>query len=279
MSEISEAEKRRILRERRQKKFSNGGASSRLNKIVNKTGSQLSTDSPIEAKNEEARKETVVKTEVAEEEIPRQDKNAKAQDPQIELFKQLAEMKDNDGSAPDLFSLMKGLGPNNGEESPFPMPPMQAQERIDPEMLAYHKYRINMLKAKTVFVKWVFFLFPYLYLLTRTDGSYFPFLVNSYLPESLTSRSSFFSVFVTFEIIATSIYYQLYLGIERDTNIKTLQDTSKIVSLVSLVPEGILPISNLRGKVILALKYLDVVNMMVTDVCFVLVAIGLVSQI
>nr|3ZS9_C Chain C, GOLGI TO ER TRAFFIC PROTEIN 2 [Saccharomyces cerevisiae]3ZS9_D Chain D, GOLGI TO ER TRAFFIC PROTEIN 2 [Saccharomyces cerevisiae] len=34
MSELTEAEKRRLLRERRQKKFSNGGASSRLNKIT-----------------------------------------------------------------------------------------------------------------------------------------------------------------------------------------------------------------------------------------------------
>lgn len=276
MSETNEAEKRRILRERRQKKFSNGGASSRLNKIVNKTGSQLNTDSPIDAKIEERTKKD---TPEVVEEVHGQEQANKPQDPQVELFRQLAEMKQTDGTTPDLFSLMKGLGQNNGEDSPFPMPPMAAQEPIDPQMLAYHKYRINMLKAKTILVKWMFFLLPYLYLLTRTDGSYFPFLVNSYLPETLTSRSSFFSVFVTFEIIATSIYYQLYLGIERDTNINTLQDTSKIVNLVSLVPEGILPISDLRGKVILAMKYLDVVNMMVTDVCFVLVAIGLVSQI
>ncbi|KAL3232913.1 Golgi to ER traffic protein 2 [Nakaseomyces bracarensis] len=278
MSEISEAEKRRILRERRQQKFSNGGATTRLNKIVNKTGSQLSTESPMEAKKEETPAEQV-KTQRSEQVVKENPTSDKSHlDPQVELFKQLADMKDNDGSAPDLFSLMKGLG-QNGEDSPFPMGAPQVQDPIDPEMLAYHKYRINALKAKTIFMKWVFFFFPYLYLLTRTDGSYFPFLVNSYLPESLTSRSSFFSVFVTFEIIATSIYYQLYLAIERDTNIKTLQDTSKIVNLVSLVPEGILPITNLRGKVIMALKYLDVVNMMVTDVCFVLVAIGLVSQI
>lgn len=66
---------------------------------------------------------------------------------------------------------------------------------------------------------------------------------------------------------------------ERETGVKTLQDTSKIVSLVSMVPEGILPIADLRGKVILAMKYWNIIAMMIGDVCFVLVAIGLVSQI
>ncbi len=278
---LSEAEKRKILRERRQQKFSRGGASERLNKIVGGQGSQLDTKSALDEKPEvveeiprEAVKPEMNSSVQAKKESTAQ---AKAEDPQVELFRQLAEMQGQGAteSTPDLFSMMKNLGATG--DSPFPMAEQQV-EAIDPELVEYHKYRVNTLTAKTTLVKWIVLL-VYIFLLTRTDDTYFPFVVRSYLPEVFTSQSSFFSIFLTFEILATSIYYQLSVGVERETGVKTLQDTSKIVSLVSMVPEGILPIADLRGKVILAMKYWNIIAMMIGDVCFVLVAIGLVSQI
>ncbi|CCF60721.1 hypothetical protein KAFR_0L01130 [Kazachstania africana CBS 2517] len=279
MSELSEAEKRRILRERRQQKFSNGGASSRLNKITGQADSHLSTDSPIEMKTARSRpnsKDTtpsIPSSSDASSQMKTASSDSTSNDPQLEILKKLANADESNESTPDLFSLLRSMksGEGDADKSTESMAP------ADQAMLAYHDYRVNRLKYMTMLFKWVCFLFPYTYLVTRNAK----FNVSC-LPESLsflTMPSNFFMVFTSFEIVAISVYYQRLQSIEAENKINTLHSTSKIVQMVSMVPEGIIPIPNLKGKVVTALQYVDVLSTFVADICFVLVVLGLLMYI
>lgn len=286
MSDLSEAEKRKILRERRQKKFNNGGASSRLNKITGQVDSKLSTESPLETPRskiiETAKNDTVIDSPDPEipnidDHVKKQTPTAKVDDAQVNLFKQLADMQ-KDGSTPDLFSLLKSMNGENGEESPFSKmetSPQDAPTPVDTELLKYHDYLVNTLKAKSILIKWLFFLLPYLYLVTR--GGRTPLIPVPAMFAILLDPSYFFMIFTSFEMVATSIYYQKLQSIEKTHKINTLDNSSKIIKLVSMVPEGIIPIPNLKGKAVLALQYWDVLSLFLTDICFVLLFMGIMA--
>ncbi|CAI4038556.1 hypothetical protein SMKI_05G1680 [Saccharomyces mikatae IFO 1815] len=283
MSELTEAEKRRLLRERRQKKFSNGGASSRLNKITGQASSHLNSESPLDAPS-------IGKTTPTEgissatPDIREESKVA----PQLDLLKQLAAMQgqgtdtssSQDPSTPDLLSLLSSM--NTGMPSAEGIPPLAQAAPIAPinqAALDYHDYLLNRLKAWTILVKWVFFLLPYLYLITRPNSSVWPayaFTQSSWF-ASLRNPSNFTRVFATFEFLSISVYYQLLKKVEHKSKIRNLQDTNKLVKLVSLVPEGIIPIPNLKGKLIALLQYWDLLSMLITDISFVLVVLGLLT--
>ncbi|CAI4060340.1 GET complex subunit GET2 SKDI_05G1610 [Saccharomyces kudriavzevii IFO 1802] len=280
MSELTDAEKRRLLRERRQKKFSNGGASSRLNKITGQVSSHLNTESPLDSPSVE--KTTPVESVRSATPISGEDSNTA---PQLDLLKQLAAMQGQgtDGSSsqepstPDLLSLLNSMNagvpsaegvPSLGQASPM--------ASINQAALDYHDYLLNRLKAWTILVKWIFFLLPYLFLITRPNGTVWPsyaFTQSSWFAP-LRNPSNFTRVFATFEFLSISIYYQLLKNVEHKSKIKNLQDTNKLVKLISLVPEGMIPISNLRGKLVTVLQYWDLLSMLITDISFVLIVLG-----
>lgn len=308
MSDLSEAERRKILRERRQQKFSNGGASSRLNKITGQVANnQLSTESPLdsapvskstsslEASSPPASSTSPVGNEASTEEMdqliasiskppssrippkakvaapvnqksPSQIETGNRDDPQLDIFKRLMETQQQDGSTPDLLSMFQSMNGSLGnDETPLPFAP----EPVDQAMLEYHNYLVNQLKAWSIIIKWGFFLLPYVYLVTKPSASH-PFM----LPHWIVNPSNFFPVFLAFEIVCTAIFYQKLQFIEKNNKVNTLQNTSKIAKLVAFIPDHGLPISNVRGKVLMALQYWDVLSMFITDVCFVLIIMG-----
>lgn len=302
MSDLNESERRKILRERRQKKFSNGGASSRLNKITGQVANnQLSTESPLDSPSiskstsPPASSTSPVGNEASTEEmdqliasiskppssrIPAKAKEAKAfsqkspsqiesenfDDPQLDIFKRLMDTQQQDGSTPDLLSMFQSMNGGSGnDEMPLPFAP----EPVDQAMLEYHNNLVNRLKAWSIIIKWGCFLLPYVYLVTKPSASH-PFT----LPHWIVDPSNFFPVFLAFEIVCTAIFYQKLQSIEKNNKVNTLQNTSKIAKLVALIPDQGLPISNLRGKVLMALQYWDVLSMFITDVCFVLIIMG-----
>ena len=289
MSELSEAEKRKILRERRQKKFSNGGGSSRLNKITGQIDSKLSTESPLDSRPHNLKKSAKeeLNITVPDPVIPFVDNEnkkhidtSKVDNVEINLFKQLADMQNN-GSTTDLLSLFKSVNNETKNNSLFNNLPNAAETDtkltpVDTALLKYHEYLVNTLKAKTILIKWLFFILPYLYLVTRNGR---PSILP--LPDMfniLLDPSYFFMIFTTFEMVATSIYYQKLQSIERAHKINTLDNSSKIVKLVSMIPNDIVPIPNLKGKIILLLQYWDVLSLFLTDICFVLIMMGIVAH-
>lgn len=311
MSELSDAEKRRILRERRQQKFNNGGATSRLNKITGQVpDSQLDNTSPLDSRSASRATASVsgtptppvskgsavgneastlemdeliasiskpaspavlpkkTKSPAVADKSPKSPSGSEANDPQFDLFKNLMNAQQpQDGSTPDLLSLFGSMNGEGADDLPNPF----ASEPVDQKMLDYHNYAVNSLKSWSILLKWLI-LFPYIYLITRSSPE-----VSLPLPHWMVEPSNFFSVFIAFEIIATSVYYQRLQSIEKDNKVNTLQNSSKIARLVSFIPAQGLPIPNLRGKILMALQYWDVLSMLITDICFVLIAMGLCS--
>lgn len=308
MSELSDAGKRRLLRERRQQKFNNGGATSRLNKITGQVpDSQLDNTSPLDSRpapraaasvsgtpTPPVSKGSAVGNEASTLEmdeliasiskpaspavLPKKTKSpaapeksssgSEANDPQFDLFKNLMNAQQpQDGSTPDLLSLFGSMNGEGANDLPNPF----ASEPVDQKMLDYHNYAVNLLKSWSILLKWLV-LFPYIYLITRSSAE-----ISLPLPRWMIEPSNFFSVFIAFEIIATSVYYQRLQSIEKNNKVNTLQNSSKIARLVSFIPAQGLPIPNLRGKILMALQYWDVLSMLITDICFVLIAMGVCS--
>lgn len=282
MSSLTEAEKRKILRERRQKKFANGGASSRLNKITGQSDSHLNTESPLDnPKNEPVlpSAQTIEDDDfgqhIADDTMPAPETENV---PQVELLKQLASMQ-NEGSesTPDLFSLLSSMQKNGTPSGAANGPPVDipVEPLVDPAMLNYHNFLVNRLKAWTLVLKWICLL-PFLYLTTRPTG--LESTMSTSTLDRLTDPTNFFMIFTSFEIVATSIYYQRLQTIEKNNKVNTLDNNSKIVKMISMVPEGILPIGNIKGKVVTLLQYWDVLSMFISDVCLVLIAVGIFQK-
>lgn len=267
MSELSDVEKRRILRERRQKKFSAGGGSNRLNKITGQADSFMSTDSTLD-KKEQTPESKNNSTQQERKETPA---TAAHNNPQVSLFKQLAEKdpKNANEASPDLMSMLQSMTGGDGKNG---MPPVSgaAPAPVDQSMLDYHNYLVNRLKAWSVLVKWIVLL-PYIYVVTHD--------VPLSVPLGLMDSSNFFSVWMGFEIVATSIYYNRLQSIEKTTTVNTMMQGSIIAKLISIIPDQMTQLSSLKSRLFTLLQYWDVVSMLITDVCFVLIVLGIFSHI
>lgn len=267
MSELSESEKRRILRERRQKKFSSGGGSSRLNKITGQANSLMSTESSLDSRERtpERSSSNLSGTSRTEELTKGNVKEQPENDPQISILKHLADDERSTGeNGADLVSMFQSMvgGENSGQGLGQPAAP------VNQELLDYHNYLVNRLKAWSIVIKWGILL-PYIYLVTH--------FVGLSLPQWLVDSSNFFSIFVGFEIVATSVYYSRLRSIEKGTCIDTIMQNNMIAKVVSLIPEQGPTQSNLKSYVYTLLQYWDVVSMLITDVCFVLIVLGVFS--
>ncbi|CAR27104.1 hypothetical protein ZYGR_0I03770 [Zygosaccharomyces rouxii] len=266
MSELSDAEKRRILKERRQKKFGSGGGTNRLNKITGQADSLMSTESTLDQR--ERTPEAAINTRQNE---AGNNQSTTDNNPQVSLLKQLAEQDRQEGSEapPDLMSMlqsMTGGDAKNGTPPTLGTPPAP----VDQSMLDYHNYLVNRLKAWSIIIKWIVLL-PYMYVVTHD--------VPLSLPFGLMDSSNFFSVLMGFEIVATSIYYKRLQSIEKGTSVNTMMHGSMIAKLISLIPDQAPQQKNLKSRLFTLLQYWDVVSMLITDICFVLVVLGIFTHI
>lgn len=285
MSELSESEKRRILKERRQKKFSGGSASQRLNKIIGQVDDTSNTQPPV---TQQPALNTAAAAAASSIEAPvsvvqnaplsKTISQGKESSVEVELLKQLASMENSgDRSTPDLLSLLSsmkgpenaGVGSSSSAATAAPEPP------ADPALLKYHNYVVNRLRATTILRKWLFFLLPLTYL--ATHGGRTSFIL---LPESLNflvDPSNFFMIFTSFETVATTIYYQKLRSIEEGHSINTLDNNSKIMKLLALIPENVVPVNDIKGKVTVVMRCIDILSLFLADLCFVVVLIGLLN--
>ncbi|SCU92511.1 LAMI_0E10814g1_1 [Lachancea mirantina] len=297
-SQLSEAEKRRILRERRQKKFSNGGASSRLGKITGETDkSFLASESPLDAKKPLPKKQEESSSRSDVEESTKQmdellasistpSKNQQnhgkkqthdVKNPEMDLFSQLAKMQQENPAGfdvpdtGDLFSQFLKSAQQQGPDS-VQSPGVKT---ADPTVIELHFKRVNRIKSITVLLRWIILL-PYLVMISKPRYNV-ALEQHSLGLSNVFDRANFFTVFTTFELVALSIYFQRVLNLERETGINTLESGNKILKLVSFIPEGIIPIPDLRGKISQAVQYWGVVSMYLTDLCFAIVIIGVVQ--
>ncbi|CCE66234.1 hypothetical protein TPHA_0P00760 [Tetrapisispora phaffii CBS 4417] len=288
MSELSEAEKRQLLRERRQRKFKNGGASSRLNQITGQNkDSQLSTESPLDVQTAATKntiemddlfanvKKASVENKAKQAAIKKKTEKEQIQNPvnpELEMYKHLAEKTQDDGSStPEFFSMLQSMQQSFGEGTATPSSQVFP---VDQANLDYYNYKLNNMKAVFILIKWLVFLLPYIYFVTRPKLQQFN---HQFSLSALTDSRNFFMVFLSFEIVAMSAYLQKLKGLQKGHKIDPIQNAGKFANLIGLIPEGILPINNLKGKAVLCLQHLDLLSLFLTDLAFVIIMIGIVS--
>lgn len=314
-TELSAAEKRRLLRERRQQKFSNGGASSRLNKITGQQeGSFLSSKSVLDEKkpapapaatttatsfNANSSTSNADKSTEEIEEMLSRIPNQKAEtepdnsesNPEIALFQQLLKMQQQgsgipaagngfgsqspDASTSDLFTSL--LNSDRNTTAAATAAGQGSGGFVDESVLKYHQYKVSKLKSYITLLKWII-LTPYIYFIMHPNPAATTIGQYSSIASQLLEKSNFFSIFTGLEVIFISIYYQMLKNLQRKNNVTPTQNAGGIVKYLSMIPEGILPIKNVQGKIGLALEYFDVFSMYVTDICFVVVLFGLMKH-
>lgn len=295
MSEISAEEKRRLLRERRQQKFSKGGATSRLNKITGQqSNSFLPAESVLDRKETSETGNTQQKKREVKEDYPAVEQNTKEMqellslipesagksetdaNPELALFQQLLKMQQQDGlpsgsassSTPDLFSSILNENSNAASSGA-----KLSTTFVDENVLKYHNYKVSQLKSYMVLLKWSI-LAPYVYFIMDPAPT---ILKNSAVLTKLTEKSNFFAVFTALEVVFISVYYQLLNNLQKKNGVNAIQNAGGIFKYLTMIPEGLLPIKNIQGKISLGLQYLDVLSMYVTDICFVVVLLGLMK--
>ncbi|CAH01460.1 GET complex subunit GET2 [Kluyveromyces lactis] len=294
-TELSDAEKRKLLRERRQQKFSNGGASSRLNKITGQQQNSFLSSTSVLDEPKVTPSGNKKSSNVSDEEVEKSTKeiqdllssipgnkdnsetDAAETNPEVALFQQLLKMQQQgggfqngspDASTPDLFSSLLNNDTNTTASATQMLPNF-----VDEKVLKYYKFKVSKLKSYIILIKWAL-LAPYVYFIMHPNPTV---LQASNLLSQIVERSNFFSIFTGLEIVFISIYYQMLKKLQRDNNVTATQNAGGILKYLTMIPEGILPIRNIQGKIGLALEYFDVASMYVTDICFVLVLFGVMK--
>lgn len=298
MSTLSASEKRKLLRERRQQKFSNGGASNRLNKITGQqSNSFLSNDSPLDQVSVEKSDEmklglgelrdnessSVERSTKQMEELlstlsePHANQDAQPSNPELALFQQLLKAQQNasglepgsvGASTPDLFGSL--LSETKAATSAANM----SADAIfaDQSTVTYYNFQVARVKSYITLLKWVI-LIPLIFAVLHPNPD---LLLHSRL-SLLTDKSNFFMIFTSLEVTFISIYYQVLTNLQRKLNLSASQNIGGMFKYLTMIPEGILPVNNLQSKIALIARYMDVISMYVTDISFVIVLLGLMK--
>lgn len=279
-SALPESEKCRILRERRKQKFMNDGGSSRLAKITGQQPSSfLSTESPVKnlinysEKQEEKEFESLQESRNIDDTLTRKLSVEKPNcdmdttEPQIALlrkFMNTEQCKQGDVDEKDLDFLSSLVGSDVVRDKSIEF---NASENSSTET---HSYKVRCLRVYSILFRWSM-LFLMVYFAISSHNS----RIGNML-RNLFERSGFFAVFLTFEILGISVYFHALRSLERLSGINTVYSSNRLISWASLIPEGILPIANIPGKLMILMHYWDVVSMGLTDLSFCIVSVGLI---
>ncbi|AGO11225.1 AaceriACL036Wp [[Ashbya] aceris (nom. inval.)] len=282
MSDVAEAEKRRILREKRKQKFSNGAGSARLNKITTQQSGGVSSGSAVTSAEVSDSEGSLPRGSNIGQSTREIDELLAAMDPPIEPAEPL------ESAAPEVALLQQIMKMQQGTASPgdekagglfSPLLERMAEQEAGGVPVAsgaagVHQFQARRLKAYTLLLRWAI-LMPFIYYVMHPNTAHW--LYFSRFLHFVMEPRNFFMVFTTFEVASISIYYQVLLTLEKTNKVNTLSNSSKLVTWAGLVPDGMLPINNLQGKVLVALHYWDILSMYLTDLSFCLVAAGLMK--
>lgn len=289
MSDISAAEKQRILRERRQAKMARGNASDRLNSILSQ-GSSVKATSAVSVLDKPPSP------------APTSSKDADA-DPDVSDIEHIINSRNTDTpllpEQPDideiLNKMLNGGVPRPGQENqgqdPFsqmlhmfqnqdgslPGPEMASEDTsYETQLAAYHLYQQKVWRARFLVVRFVavFANFFYHYL-TVPDHS---FLSSSYsYVRGLTPQTpvqSFIGWFLTAELV---IMTSFYLISSHNHLFRAASDRSFIMKGLSMGSMLIPQVARFQPLVRQMLGYWELVSILVGDVSLVVVLFGLVS--
>ncbi|AAS51192.1 ACL036Wp [Eremothecium gossypii ATCC 10895] len=283
MSEVSEAEKRRILREKRKQKFSKGAGSARLHKITTQQPGGASGDSTVTSAEISDNEGSLQRGSNSGQSTREIDDLLAAMDPPIEPAEPL------ESAAPEVAFIQQLMKMQQGSATPpadekagglfSPLLERLAEQEaggapVVSGEVGVHQFQVRQLKAYMLLLRWAILL-PFIYYVMHPGTAHW--LHTSRFLHFVMEPRNFFMVFTTFEVASISIYYQVLLTLERTNKVNSLSYSSKLVTWAGLVPDGMLPIDNLQGKVVVALHYWDILSMYLTDLSLCLVAAGLMK--
>lgn len=289
MSDVSAAEKQRILRERRQAKMAKGNASDRLNSILSQ-GSSVKATSAVSVLDKPAAPATASANAAADA------------DPDVSDIEQLINSRNTDtpllpeqpdiddilnkmlnGGVPrpglddqDPFSQMLNMLQNQDGNTPMPESAASEDASYNAQLAAYHMYQQKVWKARFLVVRFIAVVANFFYhYLTVPDQA---FLSSSYsYVRGLTPQTpvqSFIVWFLTAELV---IMTSFYLISSHNHLFQASSDRSFIIKGLSMGSMVLPQLAQLQPLVRQLLGYWELVSILVGDVSLVVVLFGLVS--
>ena len=283
---LSEEEKRRILRERRQAKMAKGKASDRLNNILTQ-GASVKTSSVTSVLDKPEPTSTELPPVVSHDDDPAiQDISSVAagdaplgeSDPQTEInemFKSIFQQQSSQGGDNNpMADLFKMLGDSNSSSDQFSAPPESPQSQYEQQLNQYHLYQKQVWKFRFTIVRVLAIasLFAYNYYsipsFTASNHSYVRDLTEVY------PLSGFAQLFFTFEIVIIASYYFILTNnglfhAARQNNL-----VMKGVQLVSMFAPQVQQFAPILLRV---LEYKELLGIFLGDLSLVVVLFGLLS--
>lgn len=304
MSTLSEAEKRKILRERRLNKIKKSGEE-RLNKITGGNHTKLkgeSVETPVESvstatqSNKSKRisqnfDETVDDTQDPEiEDIANHEPvidESEAQEFERALQQLLRSEQHQHSSTTEanpqfdlLNQLLSGASgvdggasgfPNFGDLSQFSTPPQSAEDHALAQELSEYKRALNdKYKAKFLLTKFVVFAMTTLYFIfTSTEEFNYK---SSIAPIIRYNQDNLrlFKYFTALEMIFTSVYY-FHLSSQRDSEYN--YQYSWLLKYLGYIPDAFLG-AVWKGRIRLVVKYLELLNFTLFGLAVIIVTFG-----
>ncbi|KAG7893818.1 hypothetical protein KL908_002872 [Ogataea polymorpha] len=256
MSELTAAEKRRLLRERRQAKLA-ATSSDRLGKITGTVGSHLPTESPLSA-------EDPAVSDISEAMTPATD--GSSGDAELSMDKLLENMlsQSHNHDVPsilpeDFMKTMSSILPSMNDESSKPTPASQKklsdqETRLD----EYNRYQLRKFRLGFTILRFVSVLTLVYFRLVGYTLFYpsFERLDHGY------GKVDLWNWFTILEVLYSVVYVLVY---------RYLPQTREN-SIFSII-EGFVP-QHYRGRFEMVVKYRDVVVFWINDLSVLILALG-----
>lgn len=310
MSSVSEEERKRILRERRQAKMSKGKASERLNTILNQ-GASVNANSAVSVLDTPEAASTSIdsKPEVTEvdDDIVHDDPEIQDIDTVIQKIAKTDSLGENPAQPPDMDALFNqifggaggagmpsgGTGDGAGNADPFSQMMMQMMggqggdksnpfagsgaqgfpeaSSYDSEMAKYTEYQHQVYKWRFLIVRYGLILINFVYHYLNE-----PFFRSSSLiavRAETFNTSSFMTWFVSCEVLVLSAYYVLCFSRFNHH----VSGNSWVIKLLDMGLMVLPKLAQYKQLVITLFGYYDLLSIVLNDVSFMVILFGLTS--
>ncbi|KAG7697122.1 hypothetical protein KL948_002228 [Ogataea haglerorum] len=256
MSELTAAEKRRLLRERRQAKLA-ATSSDRLGKITGTVGSHLPTASPLSAEDPPV-------SDISEATTPAIDGSSGDSEPSMDKILESMLSQGHNHNVPsllpdDFMKTMSSILPSTNDEStePTPGPESNASEH-EMQLNEYNRYQLRKFRLGFTALRFVSVLTLVYFKLVGYTLFYpsFERLDHGY------GKIDLWNWFTILEVIFSVVYVLVYRFLPR----------TKENSIFSII-EGILP-QRYRSRFEMIVKYRDVIAFWINDLSVLILALG-----
>ncbi|KAI5968645.1 GET2 [Candida margitis] len=285
---LSEEEKRRILRERRQAKMAKGKASDRLNTILTQGASVNSSTVTSVLDKPEPSSTTTLPTPLSHDDDPdiqdistitATDSPLGEKDPQAEInemFKSIfqQQQQSSQGENNPMADIFKMFGDANAASDESIQPPDSAQSQYEQQLNQYHLYQKQVWKFRFTAVRVLtilaYFFYHYYSIpsFTASNHSYVRDLSEIY------PLSGFAQGFFTLEIVIIASYYFVLTkhGLFHAARQNNL--VMKGVQVVSMFAPQVQQLAPILSRV---LEYKELLGIFLGDLSLVVVLFGLLS--